>query len=111
MRNLWAVKQSAYCGMSDKTMVEDRQDARKLVATILRNRRYRGFPVATLTRGQSWEVQECEDASMVSDLCGIVRILPPITATCWHCGCDYTPETIPGHAYCGCIDNAEGDSA
>lgn len=65
----------AYCGMhTHKSASPAMQDMRDAAARYLRRRRRQGFPVTTLERGRSWEIQEPDNSHLVPDQCGILSI-------------------------------------
>ena len=89
----------AYCGMSIPIKEGDRDDVRSAAARYLRRLRREGFPVAVMTKGQEWEIQEPEDCVMVPDECGMVtlRAIPVKTYRCFECGDD-----VPEGESCDC---------
>lgn len=66
----------AYCGMTFPLLTtEDAQEARDFAAKRLRSYRSEiGQDVSTLEKGQEWEVLDPEDAAMVSDYCGCLKL-------------------------------------
>ncbi len=70
----YQVKHLSYCGMwTIDEKFESKEDARQFVADLLKSRR-KEFPVATLTHGEMWEVQEPEDCVMIPDQCGTIKL-------------------------------------
>lgn len=85
------VAHHAYCGMTVPHGEYDTlPSARVKIAAILRRRRRQGFPIAVLTRGREWEVQEPDGALMVPDQCGILTLaVKHRPHACGECGTRY----------------------
>jgi len=67
---------NAYCGMSVPVARDvDREEAIAAIKRFLNRARRNGCPVAKLGKGQ-WEIQTPDDAALVSDLEGILRVRP-----------------------------------
>jgi len=64
----------AYCGMSVPLADGDENECRGRAARVLRRRRNQGHPIAVLDFGKAWEIQEREDAMMVSDFAGVMKL-------------------------------------
>lgn len=64
----------AYCGMSVPLKDGDEEECRASAARILRRRRNGGHPINVLEPGKEWEIEEREDAMMVSDQAGIMKL-------------------------------------
>jgi hypothetical protein len=81
----YSVTHTGYCGMTySHETHDDRSDARRHVAEILA--KYRGrAPIAVLERGQEYEICEPENAAMIPDWAGYVR-LAHVTYECHECG-------------------------
>lgn len=72
---MFFVKHTAYCGLTSiPREADDLHDARTIAARRLRSYRRHGFPIATLTRGEEWEILEPDDCQMIPDACGILWI-------------------------------------
>jgi hypothetical protein len=86
----------AYCGMSipvDDFVEPHDTDyalkrARSVAAQYIRSQRRAGYAIAVLDSGAEYEILEPEDAVMVPDACGVLRIAPILarTAQCFECG-------------------------
>ena len=82
------VKHIGYCGMLDiRDSFDTLAEARSHAADLLRTYR-QDYKVATIERGESWEILEPDDCAMVPDDCGILRITR-ITHECRECGSLY----------------------
>jgi hypothetical protein len=82
---MYSVRHVSYCGMAGVPEVaDDLRAARDECARRLRAFRKR-FPVATITRGMEWEIQEPEGCKMVPDACGTLAIRH-VTFECRECG-------------------------
>jgi hypothetical protein len=79
----------AYCGMSIPMDEGDMKTVRAAAARRLRRARRRQ-PVTVLEKGREWELETPDDAFMVSDTDGILRIVdaPKPMVECWNCGCE-----------------------
>lgn len=82
---------------------EDMAECRRTAARLLADRRAEGYPILR-QEGLRWEICEPEDAGMVSDQSGILRIAPQkVTAwECRECG-----EVLPSGDSCNCLELCE----
>ena len=64
---------------------EDEEEARMSIVDIIKNRRFDGYVVTTLHKGEVWEVLEPEDAMLIPDDCGTLRLIHK-TFECYECG-------------------------
>ena len=104
-RNLFKVAHYSHTMGEWSQEAETREDARRMMAKTIRRLRRKGEIVSVNISGLWYEVTDPDDATMVSEDAGTLRIVAPIDYRCFSCGCDFTPETVPTfprYAECGC---------
>jgi hypothetical protein len=71
----YRVRFAAHCGMKTiDTKDLEKDEARRLAASILRRRRNDDHPISTLEIGTEWEVEEPDGCCMVPDTAGMLFI-------------------------------------
>jgi len=93
----WALRFSAYCGMSyDIVTGETLPGARSALADLLRRRRRTGHAIAVIEPGQHFECQEPEGSALVPDNAGTVRLVQETVKAvrCHQCDGTYILDSL-----------------
>lgn len=101
---------SAYCGMTYRIAERiEESEARACVALKIRRARKRGQRVTVLDKGEAWEFETPEDAAMVSDDDGVLRMKEATPRyRCGDCGTRYHDRDDAGACCAALSGEVEG---